>query len=157
MVPKAFIDELKDRLVTKQQTLAVAESVTAGVLQAVCSAATEATMFLQGGITVYNLGQKTLHLGVDPIQAEKCNCVSEHTAAQMAKGVCSLFKSDWGISITGYASPVPESGNKMFAYCAIAFRGEVLLDTKIVPTEKDFFAVQLEYAKKAVELIKGLL
>ena len=155
LIAKPLIDSIKDELVKKKQTLAVAESVTSGVLQAVCSAATEASMFFQGGITVYNLGQKTLHLGVEPIQAEQCDCVSAETASQMAIGACSLFRSDWGISITGYASPTPESCGKLFAYCAIAYRGKIILNKKIEPKSTEFFEVQCEYAKNAIDLCKA--
>ena len=77
----------------------------------------------QGGLTVYNLGQKCRHLGVNPIQALECNCVSDKVAVEMAISVCKLFTSDWGIAITGYSTPVPESDNKLFAYFAIAFQG----------------------------------
>jgi nicotinamide-nucleotide amidase len=154
LISKDFIDTIKDELVNRKQTLAVAESVTSGVLQAVCSAATEASKFFQGGITVYNLGQKTLHLGVEPIHALECDCVSEETAAQMATGICHLFNSDWGISITGYASPTPESGGKLFAYVAIAFKGAIVKSEKIKPLESEFFAVQLEYARKAIDFFK---
>jgi nicotinamide-nucleotide amidase len=154
LISKSVIDELKDSLVQKQQTLAVAESVTSGVLQAVCSAATEAAKFFQGGITTYNLGQKVLHLGIEPIHAEQCNCVSAETAAQMALGVAKMFRSNWGMAVTGYASPVPESNNKLYAFCAISFNGEIVHEERIVPAASDFFPVQLEYALKVIELLK---
>lgn len=157
LISKQSIDELKDALVQQKQTLAVAESVTSGILQAVISAATEAAKFFQGGITAYNIGQKVLHLGIEPIQAEQCNCVSAQTASQMALGVAELFRGDWGVGITGYASPVPESGNQLFAYCAITFKGKVIHEEKIVPVATDFFPVQLEYAVKVVERLKSCI
>jgi PncC family amidohydrolase len=156
LISKSVIDELKDALVQKNQTLAIAESVTSGLLQAVCSAATEAASFFQGGITTYNLGQKVLHLGVEPIHAEQCNCVSPQTAAEMALGVAELFRSDWGVAITGYASPMPDAGNKLFAYCAISFNGKVVHEEKIEPAESEFFPVQLEYALKVVDMLKNV-
>ncbi len=157
LISKGVIDKLKDKLVAKNETLAVAESVTSGVLQAVISAAPDAAKFFQGGITTYNIGQKVLHLGIEPIHAEECNCVSKQTAAQMALGVAELFRSDWGVGITGYASPVPESGNKLFAYCAISYKGEVVLEKKVVPKGAEFFPVQHEYALTVIELLKKQL
>lgn len=157
LINKNIIDELKDALVQQKQTLAVAESVTSGVLQAVISTATEASSFFQGGITTYNIGQKVLHLGIEPIHAEQCNCVSEQTASQMALGVSQLFRSDWGVGITGYASPVPESENELFAYCAITFQGRVIHEEKLTPAASEFFPVQLEYAVKVVERLKGCI
>ena len=53
----------------KKETLAIAESVTAGVLQFALASITDASQFFQGGITAYNLGQKCRHLLVEPIHA----------------------------------------------------------------------------------------
>ncbi len=157
LIPKHTIDELKDAFVKNKQTLAVAESVTSGLLQAVISAATEASKFFQGGVTTYNIGQKVLHLTIEPIQAEACNCVSQQTASQMALGAAKMFRSDWGVGITGYASPVPESDNELFAYCAISFQGKIVHEENIIPTASEFFPVQLEYALKVVEMLKDKL
>jgi PncC family amidohydrolase len=100
--------EVGKTLYERQQTVAVAESVTSGQLQTFLSLPDHAMDFFQGGITAYNLGQKTKHLNVDPIHAFACNCVSEKIAETMARNVMTQFNSDWGIGITGYASPVPE-------------------------------------------------
>ena len=157
LVSKEFIDQIKDKLVHKQQTLAIAESVTCGLLQAMCGSATDASTFFQGGITAYNIGQKILHLGVEPIHAEQCDCVSGKVASEMALGVCTLFKSDWGIGITGYATPVPASGNELFAWCAVACKGEILVLEKLSPAEQEFFPVQRAYALEALQLLKDAL
>lgn len=157
LISKVIIDDVKDKLIKKHETLAVAESVTSGMLQAIFSAATDAAKFFQGGITTYNIGQKVLHLGIEPIHAAECNCVSKQTASEMALGVATLFRSDWGIGITGYASAVPESGNQLFAFCTISYKGEVVLEEKIQPQETEFFLVQHEFAIKVLSLLKTQL
>lgn len=82
--------------------------------------------FFQGGITAYNIGQKTKHLSIEPIHAIAYNCVSEKIAVEMATHAAILFNSDWGIGITGYASPVPEKNiEELFACFAICFRNNV--------------------------------
>ena len=48
------INQIKEWLTAHKQTIAVAESVTAGHLQAALSSAVEASKFFQGGITAYN-------------------------------------------------------------------------------------------------------
>src|SRR4051794_20552902 len=104
---KNLINRIKDLLIQRHQTISVAESVTAGLLQLSLSSAENALDFFQGGITAYNLGQKARHLHIDPIYALSCNCVSDRIADMLALNVCDLFSSDWGIGITGYASAVP--------------------------------------------------
>ena len=66
---KEFADKAGRLLIKKKNTIAVAESVTAGNLQAVFSLAKDATAFFQGGITAYNIGQKCRHLLVEPTHA----------------------------------------------------------------------------------------
>ena len=51
------LNEIRDRLTGNGESLAVAESVTSGHLQAALSSAENASHFYQGGITAYNLGQ----------------------------------------------------------------------------------------------------
>jgi nicotinamide-nucleotide amidase len=125
MLSKKKSETIREYFLENKETIAVAESVTSGMLQVLISNITDAAEFYQGGITTYNIGQKCKHIGVEPIHAQSCNCVSPKVAEQMAYHVCQLFNSDWGISVTGYASPVTESAGKLFCYYAICYRGAV--------------------------------
>jgi nicotinamide mononucleotide (NMN) deamidase PncC len=69
-------------MIRTEETVAIAESATAGLIMSNFSAAKNASFFFQGGITVYNLGQKTRHLNIEPIHADAANCVSERIAQQ---------------------------------------------------------------------------
>lgn len=140
-------------LIEKQQTIAVAESVTSGHIQVALSTAADAAKFYQGGITVYNLGQKSRHLHVEPIHAMACNCVSEQVAYEMALEICKLFNSDWGMAITGYASKVPESNNELYAYYAITYAGNILQSGKLEAPEGKPPEIQQFYT---AELLKNL-
>ncbi|MES2882309.1 MAG: CinA family protein [Bacteroidota bacterium] len=144
------INKIKTRLVQKKETVAVAESVTTGLLQFALALADEATNYFQGGITTYNLGQKTMHLSVEPIQALACNCVSAPVAKQMALNVCNLFKSNWGVGITGYASPVPESDQKLFCYYAIAHNGKIVAAHRLTGKANNAYEVQVDYINKVL-------
>ncbi len=148
---------IKDRLSERSQTIAAAESVTAGLLQSALASAEEASSYFQGGITAYNIGQKCRHLNINPIHAQACNCVSAQMAREMALNICTVFTSDWGIGITGYATPVPESDNQRFAYYAIAFRGEIKRSEKIETEEEDGQKVQLLYVNKIMDELAALL
>jgi PncC family amidohydrolase len=152
MYDEKLVQRVGNALLKRHHTIAVAESVTSGHLQAALSLADRAMDFFQGGITDYNLGQKSRHLGIDPIHALSCNCVSLRTAAQMALGACNLFSSDWGIGITGYAAPVPELNIKsLFAFYAIAFQGKIIQSRKITAPVITPVEVQLQYANVVVK------
>ena len=105
-------------------TLAVAESLTAGHVQAQVAAVSGASEFFLGGVTAYSLDQKVRHLGVNRAAAKKVNCVSADIAEQMARGVCALFDADLGVATTGYAEPsAADRVTVPFAWWAVAHRG----------------------------------
>ncbi len=118
---------LKARLTTGAgtgRTLAVAESLTAGQLQARIGLVSGASRFFQGGITTYTIDAKVAELGVDRELAETTNAVSAEVAEQMAQGVVSKMGATIGVATTGYAEPDPEHGAKHpHAYWAIAQKG----------------------------------
>ncbi|MBS0664124.1 MAG: CinA family protein [Verrucomicrobia bacterium] len=102
-------------------TLAVAESLTCGHVQARVGAISGASDFLLGGITAYTLDEKVRHLGVNRAAARRVDCVSARVAREMALGACRLFGSDLGLATTGYAEPSPAKGVKApFAWWALA-------------------------------------
>lgn len=131
------IDWIKEYMIRNNQTIAVAESVTAGFLQAAFASAEKASSFFQGGLTAYNIDQKVRHLQINREKGEACNCVSYDTANEMAVGICTSFTSDWSISITGYSTPVPESSFRTFAFFSICRHEKIILTDKIELKEKN--------------------
>ncbi len=157
LFPGACLDKISRFLRNNNETLAVAESVTSGWLQAAFSSADKAIEFYQGGITAYNVAQKYRHLDVEPIHALARNAVSEKVATEMALHVCWLFTSDWGIGVTGYASPVAESGQELFAYYAVASRGEIRKAERLSALPGGSLKVQLLYCNSILESLAGLM
>ena len=103
------MSDLKDLMLRGPRlTLAVAESLTSGRLQARIGAISGASEFFLGGVTAYTLDEKVRHLGVDRAEAGAVNSVSARVAEQMARGACVLFGSDLGVATTGYAEPSAE-------------------------------------------------
>ncbi len=106
------------------RTLAVAESLTSGQIQARIGLISGASTFFHGGITAYSIDAKVNQLGVDRAAAEACNAVSEEIAIQMAKGVAQAMEADVGVATTGYAEPDEAGGVKRpFAHWAITLKG----------------------------------
>lgn len=154
MYPVEKVNLLKDMLVQHHETIAVAESVTAGHLQAALSQATSAAQFFQGGITAYNLGQKARHLHVEPIEAEACNSVSPAVAAQMALQVARNFSAGYGLGITGYAAKMPEKNiDTVFAFYAIAYHDQVIKTGRITVGEQEGMPVQLYYTEQLLDAL----
>jgi nicotinamide-nucleotide amidase len=151
------IDSIRDILMNKKATIAVAESVTSGHLQAALSSGKDASKFYQGGLTAYNAGQKCRHLNIEPIAALDNDCVTEQVACEMAVQVTDLFISDYGIAITGYANTVPEKNiNSLHAFFAISHRKEILLVKKISTSEVGVSA-QVDYANKVLQEFRDVI
>lgn len=153
----SVLKSIGKKLLSKKQTLSVAESVTSGLLQFAFSNIPDAARFFQGGITAYNIGQKFKHLKVEPVHALSVDCVSQKVATEMAMHVSELFSSDWGIGITGYATQVPESDHKVFAYYAITNKMKVKKSGKLVPKTEDPPEVQLNYVDDVIRIFSQLV
>jgi len=92
-------------LQARGQTVAVAESLTGGLLADRLSEVPGASDWFAGGVVSYRADVKRSVLGCRPDQVEGDAVVSEDTAMQMARGVASLFDADWAIGLTGEAGP----------------------------------------------------
>ena len=152
------IENIKALLISEKLTLSVAESVTAGHLQAAFSCAKDASKFFQGGLTAYNAGQKCRHLNIEPIAALENNCVTEKVSCEMATQVNRLFISDFGIAITGYAARMPEQGvNDLFAFFAIVQKQEILLCKKITSNKQEGVEAQIDFTNQVIIKFHELL
>ncbi len=129
--PTIILDKISYYLRERHESVSVAESVTSGILQLAFSQMKSAQEFYRGGLTAYNIEQKVKHLGVDYSRAKAVNCVSRDVTEQMALGIAALFDSDWSLATTGYATPVEESNNEIFAYYCIAHRGIIIRSDRI--------------------------
>ena len=66
----------------------------------------------------------------------------------MAENVRKLFEADWAVAITGYAKPVPESDQKLYAYYCIIHRSEVVTAEKInLPESLSPLEAQTQYVE----------
>lgn len=154
----AILDDIKKHLIEREETIALAESVTAGYLQVQFSSISDAANFFQGGITAYNVGQKCSLLHIDPIHALPLNCVSEKVASTMALNVISLFHSDYGIGITGYAQKDKKMNiTDIYAFFAIAYHNKILQIEKISSSKPDPEKVKKDYVSQIITAFHKLL
>jgi len=152
------INCIRNYFIATKQTIAVAESVTSGHLQAALSTATDASKFFQGGIKAYNIGQKCRQLMIEPTHALDCNSVSEKVAEQMALNVTKIFLSNYGIGVTGYAAPLPECNiYHPYMIFSIACENDVIITKQYISQKKEGVDVQLDYTETILDVLKSLL
>jgi len=89
----------------RNETVAVAESVTAGGLGHALTFTHGASKVFMGGVIAYTNDVKVNILGIDPSLIEKFSVVSEEVANAMADAAKEKFGTTWGIATTGIAGP----------------------------------------------------
>lgn len=145
------LDTIKQFCFAHGLTLAVAESVSSGFLQVLFSSEKETGLFFDGGITAYSCQQKARHLEIPFEICDPCNGVALEIAQRMALKVCDLFDAKIGLSLTGYASPIPEQNiYELFAFGSVALNGKVVFSDKIVSAKQDPDEIREDYAKMLV-------
>ncbi|MDH6576514.1 CinA family protein [Kitasatospora sp. MAP5-34] len=91
-------------------TLAVAESLTGGLLAATLVDVPGASASFRGSVTAYATEVKASVLGVDEGLLAVRGPVHPVVARQMAEGVRRLLGATYGLSTTGVAGPEPQDG-----------------------------------------------
>ncbi|MFJ5803568.1 CinA family protein [Streptomyces decoyicus] len=97
-------------LAGRGQSLAVAESLTGGLVAGALTAVPGASRVVRGSVTAYATDLKRDVLGVDGALLAACGAVDGEVARQMASGVRRVLGADWGLATTGVAGPDPQDG-----------------------------------------------
>lgn len=124
-------EELVRELARRQLTLAVAESLTGGLLVAEFVKVPGASTVVLGGVVAYSTELKHTLLGVDTALLNVYGAVHPDVAAQMAFGVRGRLavageSASIGIATTGVAGPDPQDGKAPgTAFIAISIDGEL--------------------------------
>lgn len=150
-----LLEQIRNTALQHGETIAVAESVTAGCVQLLLSTAMGAQDFFEGGINVYNNAQKAAHLNIDRAFADSCDGVHPRIARHMAQNVSKLFKVPIGIGITGYATKSGEV-KELYAYVALCRSDDILCEEKILPAGEGIEA-QWDYAVQVLRLLSAAL
>lgn len=111
------------RLVERGETLALAESCTAGKLAAWVGGVPGASRYLLEGAVVYSNAAKTRTCGVSPDLFDTVGAVSEEVARQLAEGIRDRAGATWGIGITGIAGPGGGTPDKPVGTVHLALAG----------------------------------
>jgi nicotinamide-nucleotide amidase len=95
---------------SRGQTLAVAESLTGGLLAATIVDVPGASHAFRGGLVVYATDLKATLAGVPPELLAARGPVDPDVAAALAGGARQRCGADWGLAATGVAGPDPQDG-----------------------------------------------
>lgn len=102
----ALVVELERR----GQTLAVAESVTGGLLASTLVDIPGVSTVFRGGFVVYATDLKIALTGVSSQLIAERGPVDPDVATALARGAREQCSADWGVATTGVAGPDPQDG-----------------------------------------------
>jgi nicotinamide-nucleotide amidase len=94
----------------RDQTVAVAESLTAGLLSAALTDTPGASSTFRGGLVVYATDLKASLAGVPGPLLDAQGPVSPDVAAALAAGTRTRLGATWGLAVTGVAGPDEQDG-----------------------------------------------
>jgi len=106
----AAAQRLHEALLARGETVAAAESLTAGLFCATLATVPGASSTLRGGAVVYATDLKTTLAGVPAQLLVTHGPVSEPAAAALAEGIRTRCSATWGVGLTGVAGPGPAEG-----------------------------------------------
>ena len=133
-MPPAPVDptaELVAELGRRGLRIAVAESLTGGLVVAELTRIPGASLVVSGGVVAYDTAVKHTLLGVSAELLEREGAVDSEVARQMADGVRRALAvdgrpADVGVSTTGVAGPDPQDGKQPgTVFVGVAFGGDV--------------------------------
>jgi nicotinamide-nucleotide amidase len=104
------VARLIDALAVAGETVAVAESLTGGLVCSTLVSPAGASRVVVGGVVVYSTDVKASVLGVDAGLLAERGAVDAAVAVQMAAQVRTKFGSTVGVATTGVAGPDPQDG-----------------------------------------------
>jgi len=105
-----LVAEIHHALLRRHETVAVAESLTGGLVAAAITDRPGASDVFIGSITAYATTIKESLLGVDPSLLAERGAVDADVALAMAEGVRQRLKTTYGVATTGVAGPESQDG-----------------------------------------------
>lgn len=89
----------------RQESLALAESCTGGLIAATLTTVAGSSDYLWGSAVVYSAAAKQVMLGIDDPFLDEHGTVSRETTAALAAEVKRLSGATHGLAVTGWAGP----------------------------------------------------
>jgi nicotinamide-nucleotide amidase len=120
------------------QTVAVAESLTGGLVAAALTTIPGASLAVRGGIVAYATDLKAVLLGVPWRMLDEHGAVYPGVASAMAVGVRQRLGATFGVATTGVAGPDPQDGQPVgTVHIAVSADDDTVVRTLALDGDRD--------------------
>ena len=143
-------------LTVRKQSVATAESLTAGLLAATLAGVPGASEVLRGGLITYTEHTKVVLAGVAPQILDEVGAVAGPTARALAVGARQRCDATWGVGLTGVAGPEPHGGHEVgtvFMGLACPVDTEVI-ELKLTGTRWD---IRVSAVRESISRLRALV
>ena len=131
-------------LKARNETVAVAESSTGGIISAALLAVPGASAYYQGGAVIYTLRARRELLGIDKDSLERQEPLSESYVTLCAEKIRTRLKATWGLAELGATGPAGTPYGHGPGICALAVVGPVN-SVQIIQTDHGDREKNMEY------------
>ncbi|TDD05677.1 CinA family protein [Nonomuraea deserti] len=153
----ADVAEVLRLLVAQNATVAVAESLTGGLIGAAITSVSGASQAFVGGVISYATELKRELLGVPGELLRREGAVHPEVAAAMAAGVARVCGATYGLAVTGVAGPEPQDGRPVgTVYTAVCGPGGQI-SVRSLTLRGSRERIRVETVDEAVDLLAGVL
>jgi nicotinamide-nucleotide amidase len=144
--------EVISALIKRGETVATAESLTAGLVCATLAGVPGSSAAVRGGLIVYATELKAELAGVDAALLAERGAVHPEVAAQLAVGARLRCGADWGVGLTGVAGPAPQDGVTP-GTVHVGLAGPGIRTVRTLRLDGDRTAVRLASVRAALDLL----
>jgi PncC family amidohydrolase len=152
-------EKIAARLITRKESIAIAESSTGGLIAAALLAVPGASAYFLGGAVVYTRTSRAALLGISDAEMSGMRASTEPYALLCARRMRERHGATWGLGETGAAGPTGNrygdaAGHSCLAVVGPAGERAITLETGStdrVANMEDFSKRALEFLDEAVE------
>jgi nicotinamide-nucleotide amidase len=152
VIGKTTDAQIAETLMKGHKTISVAESLTGGMICSRLASISGSSNYFIGGIVCYNTRLKVTEVGVPAALISKHGVASREVAIAMAENIRKKYRTDIGLSATGFAGPAASPTEPVgLAYVALATeQGTEVRELRLQ-------GVRTEVREKATQAALGLL
>jgi PncC family amidohydrolase len=148
-------ETLAERLKTRGETVAVAESSAGGLISAALLAVPGASAYFLGGSVVYTAKARMALLGLRREDVAGMRSASEPYALLLARTVRENLGATWGLAETGAAGPTGNPYGDAAGHTCVAVSGPLETAFTLETASPDRAANMEAFARAAMELLQS--
>jgi nicotinamide-nucleotide amidase len=143
-----------DKIVTRGETLAVAESSAGGLVSAALLSRAGASAYYFGGVVLYTRRSRRLLTALTSDDIAGMRSSSPPWAQLLARHQRTRFKASWGLAETGAAGPSGNTYGDPAGHTCLAVDGPLQCERLLRTGSADRLANMLAFAMAALQLLE---